>query len=154
MALEKLQLLPEQSGYSYTSKNDVIATQLDGGLSRKRKDIARAANEVQCQFVLNPSQYQYFMAFYQAATHRGVTNFLIDLLLEQPYLEEKEAAFVPDSISVENRGLSFSVSVVLEVTASEDVELAEAIMLLYDPKGANSTLLSLEQLVNYDLDVS
>jgi hypothetical protein len=155
MTLVKLPLPPEKSSYVYETAREVVSIKLDGGKSRKRKDLLNSASTVRCSWFLQPVEYQYFMAFYQSVTSRGATDFTIDLLLEQPYLEETTVCFISDSLSVKNIGLSFEVSCELEVKLQNDIDFAEIVVLLYD--GKDGPLLffnALEQLVNYDLDVA
>jgi hypothetical protein len=151
----KLPFIPEKTTYSYKVDGDVVSVELDGGLPRKRRDIAGSASKVECTWFLSPVQYQYFMAFYRFTIKRGALPFLVDLLIEQPYLEEMKASFVANSLSMKQIGLSFEVSAELEVVPIGDDDFDEMIVLFYDESGSDNTPWNqLEQLTNYDLDVA
>lgn len=154
MALEKLTLVPEQSGYKYNINHDVISIQLEGGLSRRRRDKANSASIIECEWVLQDFEYQYFMSFFHSAAKRGSSPFLIDLLLEQPYLEEQTCTFVEETLEVTNKGLAFFVKADLESVPAQDDNFADMVLLLFDPKGTRSFYFDLiEQIANYDLEI-
>lgn len=146
--MEKLLLLPEQASYNFNPKNEVVSIDLEGGLSRSRKDVLGASAFVDCRWFLTSEQYQYFKAFYNLSAGRGALPFLIDLLLDQPFLEEFTAKFVADSFEMSDpRGLSFQVSAQLEVTPIIDEAFDEIIL---DSYINGSFLDELEKLVNVD----
>lgn len=151
MTLEKLPFVPEKSSYVYKTGKEVISEQLDGGLSRRRKDVAEAASIVECTWFLNPVDYQYFTAFYQFATVRGSRPFLVDLILDQPLLEERQAAFTENGFDVNQIGLDFEVKTQLEVVSNQDNGFAEMVLILY---GQDGYLNELEELVNIDLEIA
>lgn len=152
MPLPKLPFIPEKSSYIYNVNRDVVSVELDGGLPRKRRDIAGSASRVECTWFLLPHQYQYFMALYRFELKRGALPFLVDLLIEQPYLEEMKASFVADSLSMKQIGLSFEVSAELEVVPVSDDDFDEIVTLFYDDNNAENPLWNqLEQLSNFDL---
>lgn len=150
--MEKLQLLPEQAGYSYKRGSELLSVQLDGGRSKIRKDLEGVPSIVECRWFLSDCDYQYFTAFLNNRINKGLDFFLIDLILDQPFTEEFVARFVPDSIEMGNvRGLSVVVGAELEVEPTNDLLFDDAILALY---GEKDLLNLLEQLVNYDLRVS
>ena len=152
MPLEKLLLIPEQSSYRYGPDNSVITTTLDGGYSKSRTDLVNNASIVSCSWLLKDYHYQYFRAFFKAATDKGVFPFLIDLILDQPYLEEYEAKFIPESVQMDTpQGLMYTVTADLEVIPIADIEFAQGIVDAYTP-GGYDYLYNLEQLVNVDLE--
>lgn len=154
MPLPKLPFVPEKSSYSYKVNGDVVSVELDGGLPRKRRDIAGSASRIECTWFLLPHQYQYLMAFYRFNLKRGALPFLIDLLLEQPYLEEMKASFVADSLEMKQIGLSFEVSAELEAVPVSSDDFDEIVTLFYDDKNEENPLWNqLEQLANFDLEV-
>lgn len=154
MTLPKLDLLPEKATYQYNINRDVVSTQLEGGLSRRRRDIAGSSSVIKCSWFLQPFQYQYFMSFYHFSVKRGANNFRIDLLLEQPYLEEMVASFIEESISMKQIGLSYEVTADLEVVPIQIDDMAELVVLLYTPEGDNNVINLLEIFVNYDLEIA
>ena len=150
--MEKLELTPEQSTYAVGNDNSVISTSLTGGYSRSRVDVANSSAIVQCTWRLKDYEYQYFRAFFQSITYKGTAVFLIDLLLEQPYLEEYQAKFVPDSVEMANpEGLTYEVQAELEVIPIVDEEFNLALIGVYDVNGFQY-LNDLDILVNEYID--
>jgi hypothetical protein len=130
--MEKLPFPPEQATYVYGSTKDVVSTELDGGYSRTRRDIVGSASTISVTWNFDLEDYQYFRSFYNSACGRGAYPFLIDLLLDQPYLEEYVAKFVANSVETsEPFGLSRVVSAKLEVIPNEDLEADAITLLLY-----------------------
>jgi len=147
--MAKLLLLPESSGYVYSLANEVVAVELEGGLTRSRRDVVGASSFVECQWTLNREDYQYFRAFYNFETDRGASPFTIDLLLDQPYLQEFTAKFVADSLRLsEHQGLMYRLSARLEVVPIYDSDFDEMILLFYSQD--SGVLDALEQLTNVD----
>lgn len=150
MALSKLTLRPEQATYAVGAPTGIVTTELDGGFSRSRRDIISSASIIDCTWFLNLDQFQYMKAFFNTRTNRGIDPFLIDLLLDQPYLVEYEAKFVPDSFKmVDPLGLSRKITAQLEVIPIDDPELDDVTIIFYEDNMFNS----LEQLANFDLNV-
>jgi len=129
----KLQLQPDSSSYSVTDGTEVVSTSLDGGAGRYRRDIVNASSIVTCQWTLNRDQYQYIRAFYRSGVESGSLPFLIDLVLDMPYLREFEAYFIPNSMKLsEQKGYMYRVSANLEVTPlAADTEYDLNIVTLY-----------------------
>ena len=152
MTLPKLPFRPEKSSYRYTPNSEVVVVQLDGGSSRRRKDIAEASSIVECTFFLYADEFQFFTAFYQFNLARGAKPFLLDMLLEQPYLEEKQCAFLEDTFESRQIGLSFEVTCQLEVVSTQDDDFAEMIIELYNQD--DDYLNVLEELVNVYLEIA
>ena len=150
--MEKLTLPPDQFSYVYNPAKDVVSIELDGGLSKSRRDIQGSAAIIDCNWFLNLADYQYFRAFFNFNTKKGAQSFLIDLLVDQPYLEEYEAKFVPDSVTMDNPiGLSRKITARLEIVPIEDSDFDEMILLLHD---GTEILNLLEKLTNVDLEIS
>lgn len=155
MALQRLELRPEKASYRYSINRDVVSSQLEGGLSRRRRDIAGSSSVIKCTWFLKPTDYQYFMAFYHSATQRGAETFLIDLLLEQPFLEEKEAAFIEETLVMKQIGLSFEVSADLETVPFQADDFADVVLILYAEEADSDDFLNaFEQLTNVDLEIA
>tara|TARA_Y100001973_G_C5206110_1_gene341641 strand:+ start:471 stop:947 length:477 start_codon:yes stop_codon:yes gene_type:complete len=153
--MNKMTIPPDQSGYSVTDGNEVVATKLDGGASRYRRDILGATSTVTVQWSVGPDVYRYLRAFYKTATANGSSPFLIDLLLDEPSLTEHKAYFVPGSMRLQSqKGLQYVVAAQLEVTPDlPDTAYDEAIVLMYEEYGTDAPafLNQLEQLANVDL---
>lgn len=138
MALSKFVLPPDNSAYSVTDGKQVVATQLDGGAARYRRDILGATSKVSCAWVLGPHDYKYMRAFFRSLTQSGSKPFLIDLILDEPTLTEHKAYFVPDSMQLTGqKGLTYWVSAQLEVYPAEvDSEADAAFAALYGEYGS------------------
>lgn len=149
---EKLLLPPDQASYKVNRQGGVVSTRLDGGLARRRADIANPSSIVNCQWTLDQGQFQYFEAFYAFNTNYGATTFLIDLIIGQPFLEQYEASFVEDSYTIKTKGLTYYVEADLEVVPVTDLALAGLLVALFEV--GNGALVSLAELVNEDLDVT
>ena len=151
--MEKLTLLPDQASYAYGNDDSVITTTLDGGYSRSRVDQLKSSAIINCTWRLYSHHYQYFKAFWTVVTEKGVYPFLIDLILDQPYLEEYEAKFVPGTVNMsEPEGLTYSISADLEVIPVRDDLFSQSIVDAYDSTGTYEYLNLLEKLVNIDLE--
>jgi hypothetical protein len=127
MAISKFIIPPDNSSYSVTDGSQVIATQLDGGAARYRRDILGATSKVGVSWTLGPEEYKYLRSFYRALCVSGSRPFLIDLILDDPVLTEHKAYFVPNSMQLTGqKGLTYFVACQLEVYPAEmDLE-AEA----------------------------
>lgn len=154
MALPQLLVLPDQAGYAYTSPKDVIGIALDGGLSRTRRDIMNSSAILDVSWTLSLEDYQYLRAFYNGACNRGTSAFTMELLLDQPYLEEFTCQFVPNSFQMSSPfGLSRSAQAQLEVIPIENKELADITYKLYElfyPCPIKDIFSPLAKLVNID----
>ncbi|MBN46213.1 MAG: hypothetical protein CMH23_07035 [Methylophaga sp.] len=139
MALTKLVIPPDQSGYSVTDGNEVLAVSLDGGASRFRRDVLGATSLVNVQWSIGPNEYKYIRSFYRALTGKGAKPFLIDLYLDEADLTEHKSYFVPGTMKLlSQKGLQFVVSVQLEVYPAEIDEDAEAyFVVLFSELGEN-----------------
>lgn len=138
MALVKLALSPDSSSYSVADGEDVIATKLDGGLSRYRLDILGASSKVSVKWICDRTQYKYLRAFYSVLINKGATPFIIDLILNDPLPVEHVAYFIPGSMALTNQqGCVYEVSAQLEVepisVTDDDVIFAA----LYGEFGSN-----------------
>lgn len=151
MTLLKLPFPPESTDYSLSNGTDFVETEVEGGKARRRKDYSSKPYELQVNWVFNQEDYQYFKAFYNSVTKKGSEPFLLDLIVDQPYIEERTVWFKGDSLQMNNpMGLSLLVSATLEVLPKDNPNF-DAMILLF---AGNTTRLNiLEQLANYDLKV-
>ena len=151
----KLKLPPDQSGYSVKDGTEVVSTKLDGGASRYRRDVLRSTSTVSAQWTASPKQYKYLRAFFKSVTIAGAVPFLIDLLLDEPFLTEHKAYFVPGSMSLsQQQGMTYFVQAQLEVypivqNDAANISYVEMYGALGDI-GAN-VLNRLAKLVNVDM---
>ena len=123
MAMQKFVIPPNNSQYSVTDGKEVVATQLDGGAARYRRDIIGATSTVNVAWILGTNDYKYLRSFYRGITGKGATPFLIDLILDEFELTEHKAYFVPGSLQLtQQKGLTYWVSAQLEVYPNEDTD--------------------------------
>lgn len=121
MALEKLVIAPDKSGYSLEDGPEVLSTKLDGGFSRYRKDILNAAFNVNMTWTLDDSEYRYLRTFFKAITQSGALPFKIDLLVDTAELVECIAYFVPKTFGLKSHtGLTYVVGATLECKKVDD----------------------------------
>lgn len=146
---------PERSSYVYDHRSHVIAVDLEGGLSKSRKDIDGGSSFVSCTWYLKPDEFEYFTAFYNAIAGDGSKSFKANLILDKPYTQLFDCKFVPDSLkSVSPSALLYTVSAELEVTPIKDDAMDFMYFVhLFDSDGANSLFDAIETTINTDFDV-
>lgn len=139
MAMTKFIIPPDNSAYSVTDGQEVIATQLDGGAARYRRDILGATSKVNVVWTLGTEEYKYLRSFYRALCVSGSRPFLIDLILDEPTLTEHKVYFVPGSMQLTGqKGLTYFVACQLEVYPAEmDMEAEADFAAIYSYFGPN-----------------
>lgn len=153
MPTPKLNFPPESNGYSLSNGEDVVEIAVEGGLARRRMDYSQKPFSLDVSWIFDQQEYQYFKSFYNSAVKKGSLPFLIDLIVDNPFLEEYVTYFKTGSVlSSDPMGLSIQVSATLEVLRKNTTDF-DAMVLLLNP-GGNDLLNLLEQLANYDLDVA
>lgn len=132
--MEKLKLRPNRDSYAVADGTTFKQTKLEGGASRFRRDLLGAARIVDVSWLLNPSQYRYFTAFYNTTLKDGSESFKIDLLLDNPRLTEHTAHFIQDTKKLDGQsGLGHTVSAQLEVMPIRtNPDLDEAIVAAFN----------------------
>lgn len=124
MGLLKLELVPDQAGYSVADGREVVFTNLDGGASRYRKDILNARALVQTQWTLNATEFRYLKSFFKLLTGKGAKGFLMDLYIDRENLTEHECRFIPGTFKLIGQKISeFKVSIQIE---AKPVKLTDA----------------------------
>lgn len=146
---------PERSSYNYARRSHVITVELEGGLSKARKDIIGGSSFVSCTWFLKPDEFEYFTAFYNAIAGDASKSFTASLILDKPYPQEFVCKFVPDSLeSSSPTALLYNVSAELEVTPIIDEAMNFMYFVhLFDSEGANSLFDAIATTVNTDFDV-
>lgn len=109
-------LPPDQAGYTTSDNLSVVSTQLDGGMSRSRADIAGASSLVNVQWTTDKDGFHYTRIFYRAVAKEGAVPFYIPLYLDFEDVRVYLATFVPGSLKLAStQGLSFVLTAQLEV---------------------------------------
>ena len=154
--MDKLVLRPDADGYQYTDGTEVVAVALDGGQGRYRRDRIGATTQVTCTWTLNPTQYQYWRAFYVTTTKKGALAFLCDVVSDDG-LGPREAVcnFVPGSVMLASQnGYTYVMQASLEVApAVHDADADATLVLLYGlyGDGIDAFFASLEHLTNVQM---
>lgn len=137
MAMQKFVIPPDNSQYSVNDGKEVVATELDGGAARYRRDVIGATSTVNVAWILDTIDYKYLRSFYRGLTGKGALPFLIDLILDEAELTEHKVYFVPGSMQLTGqKGLTYWVSAQLEVYPNEDTDNGNA-ALMYNAMGKN-----------------
>jgi len=153
-ALTKFVLPPDNSAYSVTDGIETVATQLDGGASRYRRDIMGSTSRVMVAWNVGPAEYTYIRSFYKAVVASGSLPFEIDLLLDEPRLTTHKAYFRPGSMVLNSqKGLTYFVTAELEVYPLPVSEFAADYVFMYNEFGAGFAYWEdrLNTIVNVDL---
>lgn len=149
MTLQKLLFPPDSRDYTVSRGSEVVEVAVEGGKARRRSDYSNKPAKIDVKWIFNREEYQYFMAFYNTIIKKGSLPFLIDLIVNNPYVEEYEASVVSESLKINDPlGLSIVVQMQLEIVVSVDSNFDELIIFLYDQ---DDYLNILEQLANYGL---
>lgn len=112
----KLLVEPESSSYSLSFGEEVLRVELDGGRGRYRADILNASKRIRVTFILDPTGYDYFMAFYRRQARAGAEPFEMDLIVDSSTIAECTVHIIPKSLQLtEQSGLAYTVSCELEV---------------------------------------
>lgn len=115
MTLPKLMLVPQEKGFSYQTPDEVLETIMDGASPRKRFNKVGELGEVNCNLILTPFEYEYFMAFYKTKIKTGVLPFLMDLKTESSTLSEHTCFFKENSLKFSPFGTLYKVDFSLKV---------------------------------------
>lgn len=137
MTLVKFILPPDQQGYSFQDPSETLQAELDGGVSRFRRDKLNGAYKLNVSWTLNQQEYTYARAFYRGTTQSGALPFLIDLYTDLgDQLLEHEVHFIPGSFGLKSqRGNSFVVGATLEVKPYEIGQESEDYVYLVNTYG-------------------
>lgn len=147
----KMALAPDADGYNSLDGDEVIHVKLDGGQGRYRRDKIGATKTVQVKWTLNPSQYEYWRAFYVTGTQKGALPFLCDLVSEDGAgPTEHVCNFVPGSVTLPTQaGLTYVQQATLEVVPIPRNEAADlALVVFYADGGPEAGFAALAKLVN------
>ena len=117
MTLTKCNLAPEKQSYTHQDGNEIVSVNLDGGLSRTRRDKINSAMIVGVQWSCDKFTYNYMRSFYRGVTESGALPFLIDLLVDDACaLTEVEAKFVTGTFRLASHsGANYIITANLEI---------------------------------------
>lgn len=116
----KCKVSPDQTNYAIKEGKDTIMTELAGGRARYRRDLVGSSVEIEVQWTLNPTEYQYLRAFYNYL-NKGADAFVIDLLYETATMREYIAQFKPGTWKLSGvKGQAFTVRSTLEVMPNDE----------------------------------
>lgn len=116
----KCKLSPDQTNYAIKEGKDTVMTELAGGRARYRRDLVGSSVEIEVQWTLNPTEYQYLRAFYNYL-NKGADAFIIDLLYETATMREYIAQFKPGTWKLSGvKGQTFTIRSTLEVMPNDE----------------------------------
>lgn len=132
-----LTLVPSQEGYSFSDRPMVNSVDLQGGLSRVRRDLLQANGDATVQWRCNKARYEALRAFYRATTENGSVPFELDLIVDDPDLTRHTVNWMPGTFQLaEMDGATYVVTAELEVkTLTPDTVADLAIIALFDANG-------------------
>ena len=150
MPSPKLPFPPQSDSYQLTNGSDSVEVQVEGGRSRKRRDYSSKPFELNVSWVLDQGEYQYFKSFYNTAIAKGSLPFLVDLIIDNPFLEEYAAHIKADTlVTSDPKGLAIFVTAKLEILPRTTTDFDFAV--LSYGLGNFDFFLTFEQFVNFDL---
>lgn len=131
--MNKLFLRPNSSGYAVSPQSEVVSTELDGGMSRSRRDKLGMPSLVNVAWMLDEQGFEYLNAFFFTVLKSGTLPFLCDLLLDHPALTEHTCKFVPGSFKpISNTSaFIFNATAQLEVKPNPRDEAADILLVAY-----------------------
>lgn len=122
--METLILPPNQESYSVTQNGGAVRAISGGVQGIYRRTFLNNARKVTCKWgPLSETEFQYLRTFYLDHKALGFPPFLVALYFDDQAPELREACFVTGTFSYSAQGLSFTVSIELEVTP-EDYDTA------------------------------
>ena len=115
----KIGISPDQRNYEVTTGLTVVATPLEGGLSRLRADYLGAPFRVNVKWTVDAADFNYLQAFYRSpsAADNGANGFYVDLIIDYATLTTYFAQIVPQTWKpvASRAGGTYIVSCTLEV---------------------------------------
>jgi hypothetical protein len=142
----KMDLCPEQTGYTVASPYAITRMNTEGGGSRYRVGKKNQPSTVTVQWITDDIGYNYLKAFYEAwqSQRPRINPFLLDLIIDYSGLDEYQCWFVGGLQLTAVSGMAYYVSATLEATARKrDSGMDEVILL-----GVLNYTNILESLVN------
>lgn len=114
--MNKLDLIPDATGYSVQQDPGVVDSGIVGPALRMKRDKLNSASRVSVQWTLDAIEYEYLRRVYRYSELNGNPPFLIDLIIFESDVEEYEAKFELDGLNLtEQNGATFVVQANLYV---------------------------------------
>lgn len=150
MALPKLTQTPDRESYSYSDAAEAGETSFGGGASRARPGTPGSPGRVSVRWTTDRAGYLALLSFFRVTTIAGALPFLIDLIVDEPYLVEAEARFVPGTFVLSGKsGHRYEVGATLEVVPPRrNLAYSEMVVLLYDGRVTGDLFTELSNFVN------
>lgn len=146
MAIYKMKLCPQQSGYSVVHGfNRVI--QDTGYMPRSRVAVKRQGHQVPVTWLTDKNGYDYLVAFFNLQQNSNEEYFLLDLIVDSADLQEYRCMFRSGIQLTQVSGKAFWVSAELYVRAKKRNSDQDEVIEL----GVLDLINPLEKLVNEDL---
>lgn len=142
----KMDLCPNQDGYSVQHGYGIIRQQLEGGASRFRKNKKNVPSIVNVSWLVEKDGYDYLKAFYEIWQNQDEA-FLLDLIIDDAELLEYSCNFTGGIVLNSVLGYSYRVSAELEAKTKKRNPDQDEIIIL----GVLDLVNPLEELVNEDL---
>lgn len=144
----KLIIPPDQASYSFVDGEEAVRVQLAGGRGRYRRDVLNASKEVNVVWTVTPDKYKYLRAFYATALLHTNECFIIGLVLDNPFQEDYEANFIPNSMQLQSlSGHTYVVSARLEaISKLRDATLDDYYVNLYSEFNGSQFEFSVDRL--------
>ncbi len=112
----RLLVVPEADSYTLNFPKHAERAELEGGLGRYRRDILNGSVRISPTWILDPTEYNYFMAFYREETVYGSEPFEMYLIVNSTTQVECTCNIIPGTVKLASqRGLAYTVSCELEV---------------------------------------
>lgn len=128
-----LTISPTSTNFRYTPANNVVATKLEGGASRRRLDIVGGAHIVDCTWVLNKGEYTHLMGFFREQVLQGTTPFRMNMITDVAFVMPHVCICAQDQPRlVQQSGDAYWVETTLEVTPNPTASFAISLDTLPD----------------------
>jgi hypothetical protein len=107
---------PEQDGYRLQRGRETISIRLDGGRSRKRRDIVGACHIAQCTWLCDHDEYTALTGFFRERLQSRSAEFLLPLLIDTAVTVNHRCTILdePEELA-STRGRMHTVRATLEV---------------------------------------
>ncbi len=130
MTLPKLKLAPAAASYVFTMPTGLLQAELDGGPPRTRLDMTGGWIMVSCQWEGDSSVLKYLQQTYRYYEANGGAHFLVDMVIDEGELIEREATYVKGSahlVSVQGLLYTWGANLLVAPIQGADIDWPEDI---------------------------